>query len=57
VLDAEDRLETREVDVVRRGQDQVVIQSGLAAGERVVVSPLRAVSEGMQLRASEVASS
>ena len=57
VLDAEDRLDVREVDVARRDQDEVVIRSGLAAGERVIVSPLRAVSEGMQLRASEVVSS
>ena len=57
VLDAEDRLDVREVDVARRDQDEAVIRSGLEAGERVIVSPLRAVSQGMQLRASEVVSS
>lgn len=53
VVDASDRLAVREVDVVRRDREQVVIRSGLKAGERIVVSPLRAVSDGMLLRVAE----
>lgn len=57
VVDASDRLSVRKVDVVRRDREEVVIRSGLKAGERVVVSPLRAVSEGMLLRVAGVSRS
>ncbi len=50
VVDAEDRLVIRSVEVIRRDRDRVVIGEGLADGERIVVSPLRAVSNGMRLR-------
>jgi RND family efflux transporter MFP subunit len=50
VVDAEDRLHSRSVEVLRRGRDQVVIGSGLAAGERVCVSPIESVVEGMPVR-------
>jgi len=53
VLDAEGRLVVRPVEVLRRDRDSIVVGSGLEAGERVIVSPLRAVSEGMLLRAVE----
>jgi RND family efflux transporter MFP subunit len=57
IVDAEERLGVRPVDVIRQGRDKVVIRSGLFAGERVVVSPLRAVSEGMSVRVAEVSAS
>jgi RND family efflux transporter MFP subunit len=50
VLDAEDRLHLREVQVLRSTQDEVVIGSGLAAGERVCTSPLETVVDGMRVR-------
>ena len=52
VVDSEDRLHLRPVEVVRRGRDEVVIASGVEAGERVVVSPLRAVTDGTRVRVS-----
>jgi len=52
VVDAEDRLRVRKVDVLRRTSSQSVIGAGIEAGDRLVVSPLRAVSDGMQLRLS-----
>jgi RND family efflux transporter MFP subunit len=53
LVDAEDRLVVRPVEVVRRDRERAVIGSGLEDGDRVVVSPLRAVSEGMRLRTVE----
>ena len=43
IVDAEDRLRFRDVGVARRRQDGVVIESGLDAGDRVIVSPLEVV--------------
>jgi hypothetical protein len=50
VVDADGRMRFREVDVLRGERSQVVIGAGLAAGEDVIVSPLSAVVEGMQVR-------
>jgi len=41
------------VEVLRRERDQVVIGEGLAAGERVCVSPIQAVVDGMQVRVAD----
>jgi RND family efflux transporter MFP subunit len=50
VVDADDRLRAREVDVVRAGRERVVIRGGLEPGERVVISTLDAPVEGMAVR-------
>jgi RND family efflux transporter MFP subunit len=50
VVDEESRLEFRPVEVLRTERERVVIGAGLAAGERVCVSPLRAPVEGMKVR-------
>ena len=50
VLGDAGRLHFREVDVLRAERDDVVIGSGLVAGERVCVSPLGAPIEGMRVR-------
>jgi RND family efflux transporter MFP subunit len=49
LVDAEDRLRTREVDVLRIDGDEVLIQGALAPGERICVSPLQVVVEGMRV--------
>ena len=50
VVDDEDRLRFRRVEVLRASQDEVVISGGLAAGERVCISTLEAVTDGMKVR-------
>jgi multidrug efflux pump subunit AcrA (membrane-fusion protein) len=50
VVDAEDRLRLREVSVLRRHRDEVVISSGLAPGERVSLTPLATPVEGMLVK-------
>lgn len=53
VLSEDDRLYWRPVEILRRTQDRVIISSGLAEGERVCVSPLAAVTDGMRVRPTE----
>jgi len=53
VVDADDRLRIRAVDVLREDRDEVVIAAGLSAGERVSISPLRGAVEGMAVRVAE----
>ncbi len=47
VVDDENRLHYRSIEPLRLHRDQVLIQSGLDAGERVCVSPLQTAIEGM----------
>lgn len=50
LLDDEERLRRRTVDVVHRGETQVLVGQGLEPGERVVTSQLGQPREGMRLR-------
>jgi hypothetical protein len=50
VVDSESRLWLREVDVLRVDGEDVLIRTRLAPGERVCVSPLQAVVDGMSVR-------
>ena len=50
VVDAESRLHSRPVEIVRIDRDEVLIEGPLAAGERICVSPLQVVVEGMSVR-------
>ena len=50
VVDDEDRLRARAVEVLRAQRNVVVITDGLAPGERVSVSRLRAPVDGMAVR-------
>jgi RND family efflux transporter MFP subunit len=50
VVDAENRLQFRDVVVLREADDQIYIQGGLRVGERVCISPLDVVVEGMRVR-------
>jgi RND family efflux transporter MFP subunit len=47
VVDDEGRLRKRHVTLLRRDRDRVWVRSGLAAGERVCVTPLAVVVDGM----------
>jgi len=53
VVDEEDRLRFRDVDILRVTRKEVVIRGGLSAGERVCLSPLEAVTDGMKVRTEE----
>jgi RND family efflux transporter MFP subunit len=53
IVDAESRLYRRQVDVLRIDRDQVLVKGPLAEGERICVSPLQVVVEGMRVRPVE----
>ena len=53
VVDAENRLRFREVDILRLDNEQVFIQSGLSAGERICMSPIQAVVDGMLVQVAQ----
>jgi len=53
VVDDEDRLRIRAVDVLRTTSETVIVRGGLEAGERVCLSPLEAVTDGMRVRIYE----
>lgn len=55
VADPDDRLRLRSVEVARTGRESALVTKGLADGERVVVTPLDAFTEGMKLRTRELA--
>ena len=50
VVDAEDRLRFRQVEVLRSTSEHVLVSGGLAEGERVCVSALDTVTDGMVVR-------
>jgi RND family efflux transporter MFP subunit len=50
VVDSEERLRFRTVDLLRVTRDEIVVQGGLEAGEQVCLSPLEAVTDGMKVR-------
>ncbi len=50
VVDEDKRLRFRSVDVARFSTRGVMIRGGLADGDEIVVSMLKTVSDGMQVR-------
>lgn len=49
VVDAENRLHFRELDIVRSTRDTAIVRTGLAAGERVVLTRITAPVSGMEV--------
>jgi RND family efflux transporter MFP subunit len=49
----EDRLVLREVEVLRRGPREMLVRSGVEAGDRIVVTRLQTVIEGMRVSVPE----
>jgi hypothetical protein len=53
IMDASDALETRKLDIVFRGHDQVLVADGVRAGECLVITDLAAPVDGMPLRSKD----
>ena len=53
VVDAADKLVFRDVDILRSTTDSIFVRDGLAEGELVVVSPLDAPTDGMQVQLAD----
>ena len=49
VVDEFDRLRWRRVDILRRDHNRVWIRSGIESGDRVCISPLAVVVDGMEV--------
>jgi multidrug efflux pump subunit AcrA (membrane-fusion protein) len=49
VVDDEDRLHYRTIEPLRLYRDRVLVRAGLRSGERVCVSPIQTVVEGMRV--------
>ena len=50
VVDAENKMYYRDVDIFRLEQDRVLINGGLVPGEKICTSPIQAVVDGMSVR-------
>lgn len=50
VVDDENRLRILEVEIIRRERDEVMVRSGVDAGEKIVLTNLSGAAEGMLLR-------
>ncbi len=53
VVDENQTLHFREVDILRQTENRVVIKAGLADGEKVCLTRLEAVAQGMRVRVAE----
>ncbi|RPG33141.1 MAG: efflux RND transporter periplasmic adaptor subunit [Gammaproteobacteria bacterium TMED92] len=54
VVDADNRLRFRPIETLRLYQDTVLVSGGLAAGERVCISPVQTAIEGMLVEPTTV---
>ena len=52
VIDEEDRIRFRTVNILRIDSEEVIIDGGLVPGERVNVSPIQTVVDGMRVAAN-----
>lgn len=50
VVDSEDRLHYRKVQVARIEGEEVQIRKGLKSGDQIVISPLKTITDGMTIR-------
>lgn len=50
VVDREDRLRFRSVEIAQTGRDEILVTGGLETGDRVCISTMEAVTDGMRVR-------
>ncbi len=50
IVDNDNKLHIRTIEIVRRERDEVLVLNGLAAGEKIVLTSLSGAAEGMLLR-------
>ncbi len=55
VVDSDERLRTRRVEILRRGEQRVLVTAGLAEGDRVCRTPLSLSLDGSLVRVAPVA--
>ena len=50
VVDAENKMSFRDVEIFRLEEDRVLISAGLSPGELICTSPIQAVTDGMTVQ-------
>ena len=50
VVDEDDRIRIRDVEVLRSGRQETFVRAGVRDGERICLSPLETVVDGMKVR-------
>ena len=50
VVDAENKMYFREVEIFRLEEQKVLISGGILPGERICISPIQAVVDGMAVQ-------
>ncbi len=50
IVDENNQLRIRSVEIVRRERDEVLVSAGVAAGEKIVLTNLSGAADGMLLR-------
>ena len=50
VVDAENKMYFREVDIFRLEEESVLISGGISPGEKICISPIQAVVDGMAVQ-------
>jgi RND family efflux transporter MFP subunit len=53
IVDEEGRLRFRDISILRRTENDVIVDGGLQEGDRICLSPLVAVVDGMQVRVED----
>ena len=53
IVDAESRLRFREIEILRAMKETIVVEAGLAEGDRVCMTALGAVIDGMKVAVLE----
>lgn len=53
VMNSDGRLDIRNVEVIRREKENVLIRSGLESGDRLILTHLSGAAQGMKLRLAE----
>jgi hypothetical protein len=54
IVDEDGRLRFRKVDVARVQGDTALVRAGLENGEKLIITPLKAATDGMTVRIGEV---
>ncbi len=53
VIDSDNKLYSRDVDIFKRERERVFVRSGLEDGERVCISPIEVVIDGMEVQVAQ----
>ena len=50
VVDAENKMSFRDVEILRLEEERVLISAGLSPGDLICISPIQAVTDGMTVQ-------